>query len=320
MNNLLNYTLPAKSNTSVLLTVGIPKALTYYEYGKQWEDFFSMLGCGVVVSQATNRHILDAGVSICSNETCLPVKVMAGHVLSLDGKADVVFIPRYISTGQNEITCPKICSLPDMIKLCLRQKTDVMEIALDFKSGLEKTEESLGPIAERLGLSMEQVRMAFLKAVKNRMSEDMEATSLEISPEKPSIALLGHPYMINDSFLNMDIAVKLRRHGFEVLTPASLDYVTKRANAYPFANRQFYSVGLDNLGSAYTYADLPFLRGLIYITPFACGIDSLVTEFIERRLKYTGSAIPYMKLTVDEHTGEAGFDTRIEAFLDMLGA
>ena len=29
--------------------------------------------------------------------------------------------------------------------------------------------------------------------------------------------------------------------------------------------------------------------------------------------------IPYMKLTIDEHTGEAGFDTRLEAFIDMLG-
>jgi predicted nucleotide-binding protein (sugar kinase/HSP70/actin superfamily) len=30
------------------------------------------------------------------------------------------------------------------------------------------------------------------------------------------------------------------------------------------------------------------------------------------------ASTPYMLLTVDEHTGEAGFQTRVEAFVDML--
>ncbi|GAE90647.1 hypothetical protein [Acetivibrio straminisolvens] len=57
---------------------------------------------------------------------------------------------------------------------------------------------------------------------------------------------------------------------------------------------------------------------MIYLTPFACGVDAFVLEFIERRLKEQYN-MPLLKLTVDEHTGEAGFDTRLEAFLDMIG-
>jgi predicted nucleotide-binding protein (sugar kinase/HSP70/actin superfamily) len=318
MNNLINHIMPARRAAQQNLTIGIPRALTYYEYGKLWENFFTLLGFSVVVSQTTNRRILDLGVNCCSNETCLPVKVMAGHVLSLAGKADVIFIPRYVSTDLNEITCPKICSLPDIINLCIKARTDVVELTLDLKNGLKKTDETLTPLADRLGMDEKTVRSAFLKAVGNRMRSDMETASLEVSSTRPSVALLGHPYMINDAFLSMDLALKLHRRGYDVHKPLELDRATSRANAYPYAGRQFYGVGLDNLGGAFTYARLPGLRGIIYLSPFACGVDSLVTEFIERHLKAIGSEVPYMKLTVDEHTGEAGFDTRLEAFLDML--
>jgi predicted nucleotide-binding protein (sugar kinase/HSP70/actin superfamily) len=231
----------------------------------------------------------------------------------------MIFIPRYVSLGPDEITCPKFCSLPDIINLCINSKTDVIEVTLDFKNGLEKTYESLKPLAIRLGESEENVRSAFRRAVSNRMKVEMEAASLEISPLTPSIALLGHPYLTDDTFLSMDISAKLRQKGYEVLTPARLAHNEIKERAYPYKDRQFYSIGMDNIGSAYTYAMLPCLKGIVYITPFACGIDSLVTEFIERRLKVFGKDIPYMKLTVDEHTGEAGFDTRLEAFMDMLG-
>ena len=46
-------------------------------------------------------------------------------------------------------------------------------------------------------------------------------------------------------------------------------------------------------------------------------VITLIIEFIERRIKKE-STMPFLKLTVDEHSGEAGFDTRLEAFLDMI--
>lgn len=61
----------------------------------------------------------------------------------------------------------------------------------------------------------------------------------------------------------------------------------------------------------------PDVDGIIHVTAFACGPDSLVDRMVEiearRRRK-----MPYLSIAVDEHTGEAGVRTRIEAFLDML--
>ncbi|MBQ9688074.1 hypothetical protein IJV79_00400, partial [bacterium] len=47
-----------------------------------------------------------------------------------------------------------------------------------------------------------------------------------------------------------------------------------------------------------------------------CGPDSLMLERITRKSRQFDK--PLLNLTIDEHTGEAGFITRLEAFIDML--
>lgn len=56
------------------------------------------------------------------------------------------------------------------------------------------------------------------------------------------------------------------------------------------------------------------IDGIIYLACFGCGPDSLVGQIIQRRVRKT----PFMLVTVDEHTGEAGLVTRLEAFCDMI--
>ena len=56
--------------------------------------------------------------------------------------------------------------------------------------------------------------------------------------------------------------------------------------------------------------------GLIYITAFGCGTDSLTAELVERTVRRR-SGIPQLILNIDEHTGQAGVVTRLEAFVDM---
>ena len=58
------------------------------------------------------------------------------------------------------------------------------------------------------------------------------------------------------------------------------------------------------------------IDGIITLNAFGCGPDSLMIERITRKAKEFGK--PLLSLTIDEHTGEAGFITRLEAFIDML--
>ena len=58
------------------------------------------------------------------------------------------------------------------------------------------------------------------------------------------------------------------------------------------------------------------IDGMITVTAFGCGPDSLMVERITRKAKRFNK--PLLNLTIDEQTGEAGFITRLEAFVDML--
>jgi predicted nucleotide-binding protein (sugar kinase/HSP70/actin superfamily) len=317
MNQLLKHAKPQKSTSDI--TVGLPSSMMFYAHGELWEDFFSKLGCHVEKSGPTSREILNRGVSLCSSEVCMPVKVFTGHVDALAKRTDYVFIPRYISMGRHEMDCPKFCGLPDMVRINLHNKVNLMEIDIDFDKGTEKTKASLGSISNTLGIDYETVKDIFVNSVQNKLDTDMKVGTVEPGIKNmPSIAVLGHPYMIYDEMLSMGLISKLKQKNFQVLTPNSLTRNVRRSHLPIFKNRNFYELGSDILGSASAFLELPQVKGMIYLSPFACGIDSLVTEFIERHLHNTEKNMPFMKITVDEHTGEAGFDTRLEAFLDMI--
>jgi len=75
------------------------------------------------------------------------------------------------------------------------------------------------------------------------------------------------------------------------LTPRDIDHETKRKNAYPFEGKVFWDVGFELLGSAFTFASYPDVKGIIYLTPFACGVDAFVLEFMRGGLK-SGTTCP----------------------------
>jgi predicted nucleotide-binding protein (sugar kinase/HSP70/actin superfamily) len=50
---------------------------------------------------------------------------------------------------------------------------------------------------------------------------------------------------------------------------------------------------------------------------FGCGIDAFMCDLAGRRIKQL-SGLPFIVLTLDEHSGQAGMDTRLEAFIDMI--
>jgi len=58
------------------------------------------------------------------------------------------------------------------------------------------------------------------------------------------------------------------------------------------------------------------IAGVVQISSFQCGCDAVLKEFVEKKFKQ--NKIPFLYLIIDEHTGEAGLQTRLEAFVDTL--
>ena len=78
----------------------------------------------------------------------------------------------------------------------------------------------------------------------------------------------------------------------------------------------YWANQMEVTGCAGHYLKDDKIDGIITITAFGCGPDSLMIEDIKRKAKNFQK--PLLNLSIDEHTGEAGFVTRLEAFCDML--
>ena len=76
-----------------IMKIGLPRGLLYHSYGPFMEAFLSELPAEIIISEETDRDILDRGTAACIDDACLPVKVYAGHVESLRENAIVLSYP-----------------------------------------------------------------------------------------------------------------------------------------------------------------------------------------------------------------------------------
>lgn len=293
------------------MIVGIPKGLLYYKYHPFVQTFFMELGAEIITSSDTNKKILDEGVKYCVDEACLPVKVFHGHISSLKDKCDIIVIPRIMQVRKREYICPKFCGLPEMImnSIPALPKTITEPIYATSRKKLYSWSKKAGSIITE---DKVRIKKAFKKAL-----DEQKKYKLGILNEnyKLRVAIMGHPYNIYDNFMNMNIVKKLNKLGVGVITEEYIEDDQIDREVKDLYKRPFWTFARNSYGFAVNSSKEKHVDGIIYISSFACGIDSVVVELIKDRI----GDFPFMILKIDEHTGEAGLDTRIEAFVDMLG-
>ncbi len=94
--NHRKYALQKKTKKN--LKVGVPLAMISHELLPLWSTFFGELGIEVVLSDKTNKKIIQDGIERVGSETCFPVKAAHGHIINLiDKKVDAIFVPTLIN-------------------------------------------------------------------------------------------------------------------------------------------------------------------------------------------------------------------------------
>ena len=114
----------------------------------------------------------------------------------------------------------------------------------------------------------------------------------------------------------MDIANKLEKMDVGVFSAYQLTREQLSGGMVSLNTALYWANQYEMTGCAGHYFQDEKIDGIITLTAFGCGPDSLMIEDIRRKSKLFNK--PLLNLTIDEHTGEAGFITRIEAFCDML--
>jgi len=312
------------------LKIGIPKALMYYFYYPFWKTLFENLGFEVVTSDDTSKTILDVGVKESVSEICVPMKVFTGHFLNLLYKnVDYIYVPRFVSLSKGIFMCPKFMGLPDMIKGLFDNVDEkilthnIISKDLDIsnfnnyksfinKFGIKKID------LKRALKSAQQEWIMFRKL--NQSGYNLNELLSERQPQKINsditIGLIGYVYNVYDKFINMDILNIFRKMNINVVTFDMIDEKLIRNRISKFKKHMFWEFTNILLGTAYEFMDRNDIDGIIHITAFGCGPDSILEPFLT--IDSEMHKKPFMTLRIDEQTGESHIVTRVEAFSDLI--
>ena len=310
------------------ITIGIPRAMYYFDRFPFWRAYFGAIGAGVVLSDPTNRQIIAAGRQHCIAEPCFPILAAHGHVADLMQKGvDYLFLPNAINAESNQPEtqswyCPWGQTLPLVIKNTFYESEwagKILAPVIRFRDGREHVACALQKMAARLGVSAERHRRALELAYveQERFRESGKRAGCEVLARlaetgRDAVMLLGRPYNIMDPGLNLNLARKLRDfYGIDVIPMDYLEY--EHLDIRDIHENMFWNYGRRILQAARYAGEAGHLHP-IYITNFKCGPDSYIKHWVHQAL-----GAPFLTLQFDEHGNDAGMLTRCEAYLQSKG-
>ena len=298
------------------MKIGIPRAFLYYTYRHLWETFFTELGCEIVLSPETNKQILKDGISYAIDESCLSSKIYLGHVYSLIGKCDYILIPRIASFGDKEIVCSKFQAIYDVVNNTFKdRKLKILDYNIDVKN--KKTEfKAFFKIGKELKKKkIEILRAYFMAKQAEKMYQQLDLKKQDELLEnnnKLKILIVSHAYNIYDKLIGEPILNYLQELDCIPIIGNVLPKHEARAKAKEISPTLPWTYNKELLGATQLYKDK--VDGIILVTSFPCGPDSLVNEMIIRKIKDK----PIINLVLDGQEGTAGMETRLESFIDII--
>lgn len=309
------------------MKIGIPRALLYYRYHPLWCTFFHELGLEVVTSPPTTKSIFEKGVSLALSEVCLPVKIYMGHVEWLLREVDCLFVPRILSvenSPKRRYTCPKTMGLPDFVRASFDSLP--LLIAPDVEVSKRPLRAAFHSAGSILGKNRKTISRAFELACQKQAEHEggilkrcpFGDGNIPPSPgaDEVVISLVGHPYILFDPHLNVGIVDKLKGLGATVVSQFSIPAKQMEDELERYEEISWtYEREIVGAISHYIYRNQ--VDGIIYLMSFPCGPGSVVGEIVVREVK-RDSTVPLLILVLDEHTGDQGILTRIEAFADII--
>ena len=253
----------------------------------------------------------------------------------LEKGCNTIFIPSIQSTAYKVNNCTKIRGLPEIIRNIINRPFKMIEPTLDktnnisFKDFCYDTAHQLNIFDEnkieyaiQYGFSiynnfqkMTLDDIPFEKAIEYAIENKVVSKPIEIV--KPlSVVIMAHGYNLFDERISMNLIKKLENMGVKAYTGLNVGKQDAIASIQELGEIQYWANELDLTGAAAYYMIKNKVDGIIALSAFGCGPDSLMVDEIQYHA--TERNIPMIHLTIDEHTGEAGFVTRVEAFVDML--
>ncbi len=307
--------------------VGIPYAHCLMDYLPYFYAFFRHLGAEVKVLRS-GPGTLEKGNRRCSAaNTCTPVKIMHGLA---DGGVDFLFMPKFVELprpvpGSGASTCPMIQGTPQMVEQALKAEGIRVKVLRPiFRMGARGFESPafLGPLRrcweEAAGrMELRGFGTAFGAACQeaSRCQEDYERGLMEIGARAivfarqegfPVVLVAGASHVVHEPIMNAGIPQLIARNG-AMAVPLDCFPVP---DSIPALERVYWSASNRLLRASIAAARAGDVFPVM-MASYGCGPSSFVEHFFNHLME----DYPHTILESDGHGGQAGYVTRIQAFL-----
>ncbi len=310
--------------------IGINRSFLVNTYYPLYSNFFREIGFEPVIPMIPSKE----GVDQKNAAFCYPVEQAHGFFWSLISGSDVpefIFLPHFKAVpvtngyGSSQV-CPLVQGETFYLQTTFRKKIEelrrkgvkILDPLIDLTKGIEAAKEPLLKTAKSMGLPLRDAEKAFHAAADaqencfNEMRSIGNETlkELEKDPEKLGVVIFGRPYNGFVEEAHMGIPRKFASRGISVLPFDFLDFDNEDGKRH-----MYWGMGQMLLKAGKVVQRHPQLFGT-YITNFSCGPDSFIIGYFRDLM----GRKPSLTLELDSHTADAGLETRIEAFIDIVNS
>jgi len=171
-------------------------------------------------------------------------------------------------------------------------------------------------------INKEKDFLGFKKAALKKLRE----IKIEKKENLPKVGLIGEIYTVCDPTVNFEVERKLGLEGIEVHREMDITYHLKKLifpwkdwiiqrKINPYLRSTVGGHGRDAIYEMLHYIKEDF-DGIIHLLPAFCMPEISVRPILEKIHQESG--IPFLSLSLDEQVAEAGINTRLEAFVDVV--
>lgn len=183
--------------------------------------------------------------------------------------------------------------------------------------------------------TIRELDLAGTVAAVKKITEEYRAALAGVQTDQDAkplrVGLVGEIYVMLEPYVNQDLLRRMGRLGVEVQPTMLLgDYF----RTHVLRNRKAVQCAAETVVKAVRYLAHPVgghgiksightvamgeehYDGVIHVFPFTCMPEVIARNILPKVSREVG--IPVLSLAFDEQSGEAGIETRLEAFVDLL--
>ncbi len=310
--------------------IGINRSFLVNTYYPLYSTFFAELGLEPVIPDTYSQEGIDQKTSAF----CYPGELTHGFfhsLLNMQNPPEYIFLPHFKAVPASDANssaqvCPFIQGETFFLQATFRKKieelkrkgTKILTPLLNLTKGVTAARRPLIEIARQMGTGRKVAAKAFETALQKQMAclAEMEEIGkkalekLEADPETTAVVIFGRPYNAFVDEAHMGIPHKLASRGVLVIPLDFLPLDNEKTKRH-----MYWGMGQRIMMASRFVKKHPQLFGT-FITNFSCGPDSFIIGYFREIM----GRKPSLTLELDSHTADAGIETRIEAFLDIVSA